>query len=180
MRNWLWLWALGALVPGFSLMAQSQAHSGDAPCVLSRADVRIHCPSGWNVIEESSRETIIGNYVRSPDTPKHTFGGPGKAFLSFMTIPSGYKDLAQWLFAARKTAPKAVEDKLTVSNREIAAQTVTRFSAPAGPGGRYTSCFFQVGRTPVLLELTYRVDDPKKEEYQSTLLTMIESAESAK
>jgi hypothetical protein len=97
-----------------------------------------------------------------------------------MTIPTNYKDLPQWLFAARKTAPQAVEDKLTVGNHAVTAQTVTRFSAPAGPGGRYTSCFFQVGRTPALLELTYRVDDPKKDDYQSALLAMIESAASAK
>jgi hypothetical protein len=161
-------------------MAQSQAHSGNAPCVLSRADVRVHCPSGWNVLEESARETIIGNYVRSPDTPEHVFGGPGRAFLSFMTIPTSFRDLTQWLFAARKTAPAAAEDKLTVSNREILARTVTRFSAPAGPGGRYASYFFQVGPTPVLLELTYRIDDPKKDEYQSALLAMIEGAELAR
>lgn len=165
---------------GFALMAQSQPESVRPPCFLSRADVRIHCPSGWNVIEESARETVIGNYVRSPDRPEHVFGGPGKAFLSFMTIPANYKDLAQWIFAARKTAPQSVEDKLTVSNRTIATQTVTRFSAPAGPGSRYASYFFQVERTPVLLELTYRVDDPKKEDYQSVLLAMIEGAETAR
>jgi hypothetical protein len=180
MRYWLSLRALGTLVSGFALMAQSQAHSGDAPCLLSRADVRIHCPSGWNLIEESGRETIIGNYVRSSGTPEHVFGGPGRAFLSFMTIPTSYKDLAEWLVAARKTAPKAAEDMLTVSNREIVARTVTRFSAPAGPGSRYASYFFQVGPTPVLLELTYRIDDPKKDEYQSALLAMIEGAELAK
>jgi hypothetical protein len=161
-------------------MAWSQVLSGNAPCVLSRADVRTHCPSGWNVIEESATETIIGNYVRSPDTPEHVFGGPGRAFLRFMTVPTSYRDLAQWLFAARKTAPKAVEDKLAVSNREIAGRTVTRFSAPAGPGGRYASYYFQVERTPALLELTYRIDDPKKDEYRSTLLAMIEGAELAK
>jgi hypothetical protein len=97
-----------------------------------------------------------------------------------MTVPTSYRDLAQWLFAARKTAPKAVEDKLAVSNREIAGRTVTRFSAPAGPGGRYASYYFQVERTPALLELTYRIDDPKKDEYRSTLLAMIEGAELAK
>jgi hypothetical protein len=169
-----------ALISGFALMAQSQTDGGNTPCDLSRADVPIHCPSGWNVIEESPRETTIGNYVRSPDTPKHVFGGPGKAFLSFMTIPASYKDLAQWLFAARKTAPESVEDKLTVSNRAITTQTVTRLSAPAGPGSKYASYFFQVGRTPVLLELTYKLDDPKKEDYQSLLLAMIEGAETAK
>ncbi len=179
MRYWSSMWTVCALVPGFGLMAQLQADGAYGPCVMSRADIRIHCPSGWNVIEESTRETIIGNYVRPPETPEHVFGGPRKAFLSFMTLPSSYKDLAEWLFAARKIAPKA-EDKLTVSNRAIAAQTVTRFIAPAGPSGRYTSCFFQVGRTPVLLELTYRIDDPKKEEYQSALLAMIEGAETAK
>jgi hypothetical protein len=177
MRYWSSLWCLCALVLGLGPMAQLQAVGADVPCVLSRADVRIHCPSGWNVIEESTRETIIGNYVRSPDTPEHVFGGTGKTFLSFMTLPSSYKDLAEWLFAARKIAPKSVEDKLTVNNRAITAQTVTRFSAPAGPGSRYASYFFQVGRTPVLLELTYRIDDPKKEQYQSALLAMIEGAE---
>jgi hypothetical protein len=161
-------------------MAQPQADSGGAPCDLSRAAVHIHCPSGWNVIEESPRETIIGNYVRSQDTPKHVCGGPGKAFLSFMTISASYKDLAQWIFAARKIAPESAEDKFTGSNRAITAQTVTRFSAPAGPGSRYASYFFQVGRTPVLLELTYKVDDPKKEDYQSELLAMIEGAETVK
>ena len=162
-------------------MAQSQPDSSKVPCALSRADVRIHCPSGWN-IEETARETVIGNYVRSPDTPEHVFGGPGKAFLSFMTIPASYTGLDQWLVAARKTAPKtvAVEGRLSVINREITGQIVTRFSAPAGPGGRYASYFFQVGRTPALLELTDRVDDPKKDDYQSALLAMIEGAYTAK
>ena len=161
-------------------MAQSQKESGKAPCTLSRADVRIHCPSGWNVIEESARETIIGNYVRSPDTPPHVFGGPGKATLSFMTLPANYKDLAQWIFAGKKIAPESIESKFTVRNSAITGQTVTLLSAPAGPGSRYASYFFQVGRTPVLLELTYKTDDPKKEEYQSALLAMIENAENAK
>src|SRR5271165_111367 len=96
---------LCVLISDFALMAQSQPDSSKVPCALSRADVRIHCPSGWN-IEETARETVIGNYVRSPDTPEHVFGGPGKAFLSFMTIPASYTGLDQWLVAARKTAPK--------------------------------------------------------------------------
>jgi len=163
-----------------ALMAQPRAESRKAPYTLSRADVRVPCPSGWNVMEESGRETIIGNYIRSADTPPHVFGGPGKATLSFMTLPASYKDLAQWIFAGKKTAPESIESKFAVRNGAIANQSVTLLSAPAGPGSRYASYFFQVASTPVLLELTYKTQDPRKEEYQSQVLSMIEGAETAK
>jgi hypothetical protein len=171
---------LCTLVSGSSLMAQSPRSAGKPPCALSRAGVRILCPSYWSLLEESARETIIGNYIRSPDTPKNVFGGPGKATLSFSTLPAYYKDLAQWIFAGKKIAPESIESKLSVGNRAIMNQTVTRLSSPPGRGSLYASYFFQVGPTPVLLELTYKAEDPKKEEYQSAVLAMIEGAEAAK
>lgn len=160
---------LCALISCFSLAAQSHVESKPSSCVLSRVDVRIYCPPAWNLLEESATETIIGNYVRSPDTPQHVLGGPGKAVISFMTIPAGYKDLGEWIFAARKIAPKSTEDSLAVRSHAIKGQTVTRLSAQAGPGARYSSYFFQAGSTPVLLELAYRADDPRRDEYQSAV-----------
>ena len=97
-----------------------------------------------------------------------------------MTLPASYKDLAQWIFAGKKIAPNAVESKFTVRSSAIAGQVVVCLSAPAGPGSRYASYFFQVGRMPVLLELTYKTEDPRKAVYQSALLAMIEGAENAK
>jgi len=147
---------------------------------LSRAGVRVICPAGWNVLNESARETIVGNYVRSPDTPQNVFGGPGKAYLSFQTLPIYYKDLAEWIFAGRRLAPEAIERKLSIRTKAGANEPVTRLGSP--PGGRhaYASYFFQVGSTPVLLELNYNSGDPHVEEYESAVLGMIEGAQTVK
>jgi hypothetical protein len=171
---------LCALVLCSALMAQRQTGSDKAACTLSRGDIRIHCPSGWNVLDESAREIIIGSYVPSPDTPKHVFGGPGKATVSFSTLPANYRDLAQWIFAGKKIAPESIENQLKVRNKRITNQSVTRLSSQAGPALQYASYFFQAGGTPVLLELTYKAEDPRKEEYQSAVLAMIEGVETAK
>jgi hypothetical protein len=132
------------------------------------------------MLGESVGQTFIGDYVPPPDTPKNVFGGFGKAVVGFRTLPVYYKDLAEWIDAARKTAPESVESRLSVRNRAIADQSVTCLRAPAGPRMLYASYFFQVGQTPVLLELTYGAQDPKRVEYQSAVLGMIGGAQTVK
>ena len=53
------------------------------------------------------------------------FGGPGKATLSFRTLPVSYKDLAEWIFAGKKLALESVESKITVRNIAVSSQGVT-------------------------------------------------------
>jgi hypothetical protein len=53
---------------------------------------------------------------------------------------------------------------------------VVWFVPPDWTGPTYSSYFFLVGKSPVLVELMYRADDPKREEYFAAAKAMIASA----
>jgi len=173
-------WAICAIAIVALLAAQSPQANLAEQCVVSRHGVRLACPIGWGILTKSNEETIIGNYIPSPDIPKNVFGGPSKAWLTFKTLPAHYKDLAEWIFAGKKIAPESVENKLTVRNQAAGDIAVVCLSSSATSGTLYTSYFFQIGQTPVLLELNYGAGDQKKDEYRSAAVAMIETAQSVK
>jgi len=151
-----------------------------ATCTVSRDRIQLSCPNGWTVLTESENETTIGNYTRPPDTPKNVFGGPGKAWISFRTLPRLYRNLDEWIFAGTKNAPEAVRTSSTVRNNTFGEVKVTCLESPQKPGTLYYSCYFKLGKTAALLELTYGADDPRKAEYRSATLRTIETGAVAK
>jgi len=162
--------------PPYRLLQLSRVETR-APLVRWGGLAWLRCPPGWRLLEKSERETTIGNYIPDPDTPPNTFGGRGRAWSDFMTLPPAYKDLEAWIYAARKLAPDASEEKRTVRVAGGATATVTVFRAAAGTAVRYATFFFQVAQTPCMLELYYGVDDPKKGAYEAAMVAMIEGAE---
>jgi len=91
-------------------------------------------------------------------------------------MPKHYEDLARWIWVGRKNVPDAIETKLTVVNEAAGKTRVVCLASPASSGPASVSYFFQLGRTPVLVELVYRAQDPKKDDYRAAAQRMIERA----
>jgi len=168
------------MILGLSLamveIGSAQQASSEAVCSLSRDNVRLSCPAGWSVLNVSNEESAIGNYKRSPDTPENVFGGPGKAWVVFRILPRSYRNLEEWIFAARKIAPESIETQTVIKSKSFGNVKITCLSSREKIGTTYSSYFAQLGSMPILLELNYRADDPKRESYQSAVLGMIEAA----
>jgi hypothetical protein len=98
------------------------------------------------------------------------------ATITVFSIPKHYEDLARWIWVGRKNLPDATETKLTVANEAAGKIQVVCLASPVSSGPISASYFFQLGRTPVLVELVYRAQDPKKDDYRAAALRMIERA----
>lgn len=150
-----------------------------AACAIVHDRVSFPCPENWSVVGEYhdpyADEMTIGNF---PDTPENhnRRSGPGMATISISGIPKGYEDLDRWIWVGRKNAPDAIETKLELTNQTTGKVSVVCLTAPENSGPAFTSCFFQIRRVPLLLELSYRAQDPKKGEYRTALQRMIERA----
>lgn len=151
-----------------------------AACAISRGNIRLTCPSGWTVLEESDHESTIANYTRPADAPKNVFGGPGKAWMNISTLPRQYRDLGEWIFAGTKVAPESVRTTTSIRNPTTGDVKVTCMESREKSGTLYYSCFFQLGKTPTLIELNYRAEDPKQVDYRSSVLKMIEGGKASK
>jgi hypothetical protein len=159
-----------------SLYGQTPSRGSGRPatCFVERGAVRLSCPENWNIVDEYhdpyKDETIIGNFPRKQDS-HNRISGPGMATISVSTLPKGYENLERWIWVGRKNAPDAIESKLDVLNDTIGKINVVCMSGPT-----FSSYFFQVGKTPLLLEIGYRAQDPKKDEYRAAVRWMIEQA----
>ena len=102
------------------------------------------------------------------------------ATISVFSIPKHYEDLARWIWVGRKNVPDATETKLTVVNEASGKIQVVCLAPPASSGPTSASYFFQLGRTPVLVEVVYRAQDPKKDDYRAAAQWMIERAAPAR
>jgi hypothetical protein len=160
----------GFVLLPLGLLAQTE---GAAPgCIVSRSGLVFHCPPGWFVINDEPNELAIGNYRRDAGTPATVFGGKGRAWFTIQTRPSAHKNVAQWVYAGRKLAPDAVESKFNVQNGDLAV-SVTSLESTVKSGPAYFSCFFEIAGVPTLLELNYRAEDPKGNEYRSAVKNVI-------
>jgi hypothetical protein len=63
-----------------------------------------------------------------------------------------------------------------VTDNAGASVPVVWFVPPGGTGPMYSSYYFLVGKSPVLVELMYRADDVKHDEYIAAAKAMIASA----
>lgn len=145
-------------------------------CRIVRKGLTVPCPPGWALLDESDREAVIANFRQGPGVTKNTRSGHGKATIAVSTMPSNYRSFAEWLYAARKVAPDAVESKIhveTVSGEQV---PVVLMSSPEKSGPIYASYFFQSGKVSALIELNFRGEDPRAAEYASAVKSMIASA----
>jgi hypothetical protein len=145
-------------------------------CKVVRTRVTMDCPSGWTILTENEHEAVVANFRVGPGVTKNTRSGRGKASIAVSNMPTLYRTFSEWIFAAHKNAPDAVEKKINVTTRSGATVPVVWFTPSDATGPMYASYFFQVGRKPVLVELSYRGDDPKRDEYVSAAKAMIASA----
>ena len=88
-----------------------------------------------------------------------------------------YKDVAQWVWVAKKGSPDLVESRMKVLNQSSAGEIpVVSLESGDESGPAFTSYIFELQKTPVLVELVCRANDPKRAEYRKTALWMIERA----
>lgn len=102
--------------------------------------------------------------------------GPGMATITVFSMPKHYEDLARWIWVGRKNVPDATETKVTVVNEAAGRIEVVCLASPASSDSTSASYFFQLSRTPVLVELVYRAQDSKKDDYRAAAQRMIERA----
>jgi len=167
-----------ALVPRF-VSAQNAPLTSRQPaaaCRVVRAGVEIPCPTGWMVLDENEREVVIANFQLGHGVTKNTRTGADKATISVSTLPRLYRNLGEWLFAGHKNAPEAVETRFVVKGSDGREISVVCLASAERSGPIFSRYFFQVGKTPALIEVMYRANDPKREEYQSAARHMIETA----
>jgi hypothetical protein len=164
-------------ITSYSLAGQARSvpESTDTTCNITRPRIKLPCPANWKLLDNEDDATVIANFKLTPDNQKKR-SGPGMATISVFSIPKGYDDLARWIRVGRKNAPDAIETKLTVVNLAGAKVQVVCLTSPESSGPVFASYFFQIGRTPVLLEISYRAQDPNKDEYSAAARWMIERA----
>ena len=155
---------------------QAESAAGEKPCQIVRTGVTMVCPTGWAILVENEHEAVVANFRLGSGVTKNTRSGHGKATIAVSDMPRLYRTFSEWIYAAHKNAPEAVEKKLDVMSNAGAPVPVVWLAPPDATGPAYSSYFFQVGRTPVLVELMYRADDPKRHEYISAAKAMIPSS----
>jgi hypothetical protein len=179
-KRFEWLVVLAVMsCPVLVAQVGAKGNEKSAACVIARNGVRIPCPEGWNVVDEYhdpyTDEIIIGNFPRT--TENHNKGsGPGMATVAVSGLPKGYEGLDRWIWVGRKNAPDAIETSLEVTNQNVGKVTVVCMTSPANSGPTFASYFFQIGKVPLLLELSYRAQDPNKDQYRYAVQRMIERA----
>jgi len=180
MKRFEWLVVLAAvLCPALAAQVGATENEKSPACVIASSGVRIPCPESWNVVDEYhdpyKDEITIGNFPRAPEN-HNKISGPGMATVAVSGLPKGHEGLDRWIWVGRKNVPDAIEIKLEVTNRSVGKVTVVCMTSPASSGPTFASYFFQIGKVPLLFELSYRAQDPKKDEYRAAVRRMIELA----
>jgi hypothetical protein len=165
------------------LIAQVSGNNKTETCSVVRNGVRLTCPDNWNIVDEYhdpyNDQVIIGNFPRTPEN-HNKVSSPGMATIAISGLPKGYEGLDRWIWVGRKNAPDAVETKLEISNQAVGKVKVVCIASPADSGPAFASYFFQIGKVPLLLELSFRAQDPKKHDYRAAVQWMIERASVAR
>jgi len=161
--------------PGLFGQASSVTESQpQSVCVVTRPGVRIPCPQGWNISAKEPSETELANFAVTSEN-HHDFSAPGRALITVYSIPDAYDSLAQWIVAYRRLNPGTVESTLTIANHD-SGKVEVRCMTYASAGQTSTSYFFQIGRTPVVVEVVHRAKDPKRDDYLASARWMVEHA----
>ena len=166
-----------ALCAGSSIQSSAtrSPSSGDGACVVKLAGVQFNCPAGWKVVEEIERGTTIGDFERPDKTGSLTIPA-GRASLMVSPMPKIYRNFKEWVYAATKNAPEAVQKNETLTNKTVGSVNVICFTSPDSQRGLiYASYFFEINGTPVNMELTYQRTSPNASEYRAIPERIIES-----
>ena len=147
--------------------------SPQTSCSVLRPGIKVPCPPGWNFLREGADITVITNV--QPTAENHNqVAGPGMATIEVFSKPKNYEDLARWIWVGRKNVPDGKESKFTVVNERFGKiEVVSLMPAETSKAG-FAGYFFQIGRTPVLVEANYLAQDPKSENYRAMARWMIE------
>lgn len=155
--------------------AQPPAAGAVQPCTVVRPGVKVPCPPDWNLLKEEADDTVVANFPRTLES-RNRLSGPGMATITVFSMPKNYETLARWIAVSRKNVADASESKSSVVNETAGKTQVTCLDSPESRGPAFASCFFQLGRTPVLIELNFQAQDPQKDRYRMAVQRMIEQA----
>ena len=111
----------------FQVWSQRSASSVNGTCVVKVAGVQLHCPAGWKVVEETERGTSIGNFDR-PDRTGNLTLPAGRATITVHPMPAVYKNFKEWVYAATKITPDAVQTNKIVTNKTVGSINVVCFT----------------------------------------------------
>jgi hypothetical protein len=141
------------------------------------AGVQLYCPAGWKIVEETEMGTSIGNFDR-PDRTGNLTVPAGRATITVHPMPGVYKNFKEWVYAATKIAPDAVQTNKILINKTAGSINVVCFTSPDSQRGwMYASYFFEINGTPVNLELNYQRTSQNASEYRAVPDKIIESLE---
>ena len=87
-----------------------------------------------------------------------------------------YKDVAQWIRVAKQGTPDLVERRFKLANQAVGEITVVSLESKEESGPVFFSYVFELQKTPVLVEVVHRANDPKKTDYRSAATWMMERA----
>ena len=159
---------------------QSSAGSAIVTCVIKVAGVQSDCPAGWKIVEETKRGSTIGNFDR-PDKTGNLTIPLGRATIAIYPMPGLYRNFKEWVYAATKNAPDAVQTNKTLPNKAAGSIKVVCFTPPDSQRGwTYESYFFEINGTSVNLELNYQSTAQNASEYRATLDRLVESLEASR
>jgi hypothetical protein len=168
-----------ALSTGASDRAWSQNASGSEKlgCVVKLAGIQSNCPTGWRIVDDDDRGITIGNFERQDRTADLTIPSGG-ATIAFHRMPVIYKRFKEWVYAATKNAPDAVQTSKNLTNKSVGAISAFCFTSPDSQcGWIYESYFLEINGTPVNLELNYERTSQKAQEYRALLNRLVENLE---
>jgi len=151
----------------------SQPISDQTACGINRNGVRLPCPAGWQQLKSDGRETVIGNFAPTPEN-RDRMSGPGMATITVMA--KTYKDVAQWVWVAKKGSPELIEKRFKLTNQAVGEITVVSLESTEESGPVFMSYLFELKNTPVLVEVVHRATDPQKAAYRTAAMWMIERA----
>jgi hypothetical protein len=167
------------LLSGTAVRLSSQSPQGAAneACVLKLPGLQSDCPAGWRIVELTDRGTTIGNFDR-PDKTADLTVPSGRATITVHPRPATCRDFKEWVFAATKLAPDAVQTNKNLPNKSVGSISSFCFTSPVSQRGWiYESYFFEMNRTPINLELTYQRTSQNASEYRAVLDKLVETLE---
>jgi hypothetical protein len=168
-----------SLCAGTATQASSQNAPGskNGTCVVKEAGVQFNCPAGWKIVEENERGTTIGNFDR-PDQTGNLTVPVGRATLMVHPMPKIYRNFKEWVYAATKNAPEAIQNDEALMNRMLGTVNVISFRSPDSQRGlAYASYFFEINGTPVNIELNYPRTSKNASDYRAIPSRIIQNLE---
>jgi hypothetical protein len=160
--------------------SQSVPGSSKVVCVVKLVGVQSNCPTGWQIVDTTDRETTIGNFDR-PDKTSNLTIPAGRATIVLHAMPAAYKNFKEWVYAATKIAPNAIQTNKSLANKSSGSISAICFASPDSQRGWiYESYFFEMNGTPINVELNYQRTSQNAPEYRAVLNKLVENLEASR